>query len=120
VALPKVLVRTNERIANYGGALYDWEQDVNIRAEPVLVEQTALVTLWLSRGELVLADAGKQSDEVAAGQPWPEGIGANIVSILEEYGLSPEDIPNLTDDELSAIRGIGKNRVKEIRKAFRG
>jgi len=62
------------------------------------------------------------SEQPAAGNEQPpadwHGLDAKVVASLEAAGVTPAMAPTLTDEDLTAIDGIGTATLKKIRSAF--
>lgn len=122
MAFPKMLVKVNGRIAEYGGVLYDYLQDKNIGSEPVEVEPTNLVMKWIANGEVEVVEkppqpANSETESFTDGK-WPIALRLDVVDIFEKLGMSPEDVKAMTDEELLSIRGIGNKTLKHIREVM--
>lgn len=116
----EVKVRVNDTIARYGGAFTDISQPDGypkvIGSEPVLVALTPQVSAWLARGEIVRVDDAPP--EASAGAVWPEGFRSDIAKLLEGYGIRPEHLPEMSDEELLQLEGLGLKRLEIIRQYF--
>lgn len=116
----EVKVRVNDAIARYGGAFTDVSQPEGypriIGPEPVVVVLTPQVSAWLARGEIVRVE--EAPSEPLAGTEWPEGFRSDIAKLLEGYGIRPEHLPNMSDEELLQLEGLGQKRLEIIRQYF--
>lgn len=108
-------VRVNDRIKSYGGAFVDTTQPEgyprSIGGEPVEVVLTPQISQWLSSGHLILDISQPQSPKVV----WPQGLRRDVIDLLESHGLTPEKVARSTDEELTALEGIGPGRLRNIR-----
>lgn len=118
MAFPKILVKVSNRIAAYGGVLYDYNQDVNIGSEPVEVEPTNLIMKWLSRGELVVVDPPQAAKEGKPKPEWPKGMRLDVIKVFEDMGMNADDVKAMTDEEILSIRGIGNKTLKHIKEVM--
>lgn len=59
------------------------------------------------------------ADDLGQIVPW-NGLDPKLVVMLEEAGITEAMVPTMTDDELTAIDGIGPKALEKIRSAFGG
>lgn len=116
----EVKVRVNDTIARYGGAFTDSSQPPGypriIGLEPVVVALTPQVSAWLARGEIVRVEDEPPGTEAEGA--WPPGFRSDIAKLLESYGIKPAHLPEMSDEELLQLEGLGLKRLEIIRQYF--
>lgn len=117
VTAPSLDDATINKIADAGTKLFETLKQL----QPPVTETTTPATDDSQAATTAETTDASTTPATDASEPatW-NGLDAKIIASLEAAGVTPAMVPTLTDDELTAIDGIGPATLKKIRSAISG